>query len=160
MVLDKRARIPSGSRQTDLYTPIPGINLGLRYPSAHHEAGACPYHTPPAQHTGMVAASRSKLNMLYILLAQERFWQIKGEQKQPPGPCGEAPPLSPHPHPASPVSGASCSHRLTRIYNSIIAPVSTNSSYFLLFPFLGLFYCQQVQRVAYTSHPLIVYPQV
>lgn len=32
--------------------------------------------------------------------------------------------------------------------------------FFFRFPSLGLFYWQQVQRVAYTSHPLIVYTQV
>lgn len=75
--------------------------------------------------------------MLYILLVQKHFWWIKGEEKSPSGTCGEPPPLtltqSPHTHPTSPKSGASCSHKLTRTYNSITAPISTNSSFFIFF---------------------------
>lgn len=40
VVPGKQARTSNGSRHTELYTPIPGINLGFRHPSVQHEAGA------------------------------------------------------------------------------------------------------------------------
>lgn len=109
----------------------------FRHSSVQHEAGTYLYQTPTAK---IVALSKKKLNMLCVLLVQKPFWQIKGQEKQPPGTCGEAPPLKPpqgpHSHPTSPISGNIVRHKLTRTYNSVTAPISTNSSFFTFFFFL------------------------
>lgn len=94
MAPGKQARIPRGSRHTKHQIPIPGITLGFRHPSVQPEAGTHLYETPTAK---IVALSKKKLNMLRVLLVQKCFWQIKGQEKQPPGTCGEAPPEPSHP---------------------------------------------------------------